>query len=406
MRPALEAWLARCAADAVLRRAASGLRTGIGVSCAGEPPVWLHLGEGEGRRDEVTIAAAPDAWARLFAEAVPAPGWQSFGAILRLNPSFTVVGAAEAVAPALAVLERMVELARPAADPLPAPPAPRDYARVEGRFVAVAGPGGERLLSTLVAGEGPPLVFLHTAGGDGRQFLHQLADTGLAAAWRMHAFDLPGHGRSGTTPGWSAGAEYRLTLADYRDWCVAYLDQAVGEPAVLVGCSMGAAMALVLAAERPDLVRGAVALEAPWRAPGRRTPLLADARVNPQLHNAAYVRALLGPQSPPEFRDEACWIYSQAGFGVYLGDLWFYSEEFDGAAVAPALARGHTPIHLLTGAYDYSASPESTRTLAEAIGHATFAVMPGLGHFPMLEHPDAFRPHLLAALADIRARTS
>ncbi|SBW12756.1 putative hydrolase [uncultured Alphaproteobacteria bacterium] len=405
MRAALEAWIARCAADAVLRRAAAGLSAAIGVSCVGEPPVRLRLGDGE-PCGEVTIAAAPAAWERLFAEAAPAPGWQSFGAILRLNPAFTVIGAADAVAVALAVLERMIELARPAAEPLPAPPAARDYARVEGRFVEIAGPGGRRWLSTLVAGEGPPLLFLHTAGGDGRQFLHQLADLGLGAAWRMHAFDLPGHGRSGATPGWSEGAEYRLSLADYRDWCVAYLEQAVGEPAVVAGCSMGAAMALTLAAERPDLVRGVAAFEAPWRAPGRRTPLLADARVNPQLHNAAYVRALLGPLGPQSFRDEACWIYSQAGFGVYLGDLWFYSEEFDGAAIAPRLAENATPIHLLTGAYDYSAPPASSRTLAAAIGHATFTEMPGLGHFPMIEHPDAFRPYLAAALDDIRARTS
>ena len=165
-------------------------------------------------------------------------------------------------------------------------------------------------------------------------------------------------------------------------------------------------MSLVIAARRPDLVKGVIALEAPWRSPGRKSPLLRDARVNPSLHNPAYVRGMMGPQAPRRYREEACWIYSQAGFGVYAGDLGFYSEQFDGEVIGAELQDTPIPIQLLTGEYDYSASPENTQILARLINTAEFKSMPGLGHFPMIEHPLFFRPYLMEALNRIDERNA
>lgn len=404
MELAIEAWLRRCVDDAVLTRCSQGLSAVVEIAA---PPLgrWCcSLGQSQGGH-KIQIEAAPETWAILLAESTPRPGWQSFGALVRLNAAFRVTGDPLDIAQSLAALERMIELARPKAPPLAAPSVPRDPAQISGRMRRlIRRDGTAHYVGWQEAGQGPPLLMLHTAGADCRQYAHQLADVELAAKWRMLAFDMPGHGRSGPPPGWGTGQPYHLTLDGYRDWCAAFIEQVVDGPVVVVGCSMGAAMALVLAAHRPDLVCGVVALEAPWRAPGRRSPLLADARVNAQLHNPSYVRGLLGPRSPDQYRDEACWIYSQAGFGIYAGDLAFYSDEFDGAAIAGQLAGLDMPIHLLTGEYDYSASPDNTRLLAEAIGHATFVPMSGLGHFPMIEHPDYFRGYLMAALDDIRRR--
>ncbi|MGE4278772.1 MAG: alpha/beta fold hydrolase [Magnetospirillum sp.] len=404
MPAAIESWLSRCGQDAVLARCSQGLD--VVVEIAALPAgAWRQV-FGNGKGGTIRIAADPDNWKRLLGQATPLPGWQSFGAIIRLNPDFQVTGDTLDIAQSLAALERMIELARPAAPPLPAPVVERDPSQVSGHMRRlVHRDGTAHHLGWQQAGEGSPLLMLHTAGADSRQFAHQLSDIELASRWRMLAFDMPGHGRSGPPPGWQDGEAYRLSLEGYRDWCVAFIEQVVGEPVVVTGCSMGAAMALVLAAHRPDLIKAVIALEAPWRAPGRRSPLLADARINAQLHNPSYVRGLLGPRSPAQYRDEACWIYSQAGFGIYAGDLAFYSDEFDGAAIAADLAAlPHMPIHLLTGEYDYSASPDNTRQLADAIGHATFVPMPGLGHFPMIEHPDYFRGYFTQALDDVRRR--
>jgi pimeloyl-ACP methyl ester carboxylesterase len=60
---------------------------------------------------------------------------------------------------------------------------------------------------------------------------------------------------------------------------------------------------------------------------------------------------------------------------------------------------GKTPVHIIVGAYDLTCTPEDARRTADAIPGATLAVMDELGHFPMSEHPDGFRPFFADALA-------
>ncbi|WP_257603874.1 alpha/beta fold hydrolase [Pseudomonas tolaasii] len=115
---------------------------------------------------------------------------------------------------------------------------------------------------------------------------------------------------------------------------------------------------------------------------------------------------MMGPHAPRRYREEACWIYSRAGFGVYAGDLGFYSEQFDGEVIGAELRDTPIPIQLLTGEYDYSASPENTQILTALISNAEFKSMPGLGHFPMIEHPLFFRPYLVEALHRIDERNA
>ncbi|KDB59561.1 alpha/beta hydrolase domain protein, partial [Bordetella bronchiseptica A1-7] len=62
------------------------------------------------------------------------------------------------------------------------------------------------------------------------------------------------------------------------------------------------------------------------------------------------------------------------------------------------------PVYLLTGSYDYSASPDNTRKLAALVPQAEFHEMADLGHFPMSENPDGFRPYWLGALARLRGQ--
>jgi pimeloyl-ACP methyl ester carboxylesterase len=52
------------------------------------------------------------------------------------------------------------------------------------------------------SGEGIPLVCLHTAGSDGRQWRHLLADKELREEFRIIAFDMPWHGKSNPPASW------------------------------------------------------------------------------------------------------------------------------------------------------------------------------------------------------------
>jgi len=244
-------------------------------------------------------------------------------------------------------------------------------------------------------------VMLHTAGSDSRQYLDMLIQPRITDDWSCYAFDMPLHGRSSPSSDWAWG-KYRLTMSEYIDWCLAFIEQVVGEPAVVLGCSMGASISIALAATKSDLVKAVVALEAPDKSPGRLNPYLNHPAVNSAEYNSAYVRGLMSPTSPLKKRQYASWVYSQGGPGIYAGDLWFYSEEYNGLDLAPQIDTTRCPVHLLTGAYDYSGSPEATQRLHEAIPGSSLTIMPELGHFPMTEDPARFLKYLAPVLDTLR----
>src|SRR5215813_4862093 len=105
-------------------------------------------------------------------------------------------------------------------------------------------------------GEGPPILLIPPAGATASTWGAVIGD--LAGAGRVIAYDRRGYRRSGGGIVRSA-AEHALDAA-------AVLEALQAGPAVAVGTSAGATIALDLAARRPDLVHAVVAYEAAWRA--------------------------------------------------------------------------------------------------------------------------------------------
>ena len=62
-----------------------------------------------------------------------------------------------------------------------------------------------------------------------------------------------------------------------------------------------------------------------------------------------------------------------------------------------------TPLYLLTGEYDYGATPAHAQEVARLVPGAKFQVMKGLGHFPPSENYAALRPYLLPVLDELHA---
>ncbi|MFN8464441.1 MAG: alpha/beta hydrolase [Caldilineaceae bacterium] len=101
---------------------------------------------------------------------------------------------------------------------------------------------------------GPPLVLLHGGNARWQSFESILPD--LAAEWHVYAPEFRGHGRSG----WVTGS-YRLQ--DYTDDTIAFLRGRVGEPAYLLGHSLGGIVALMVAAQYPEGIRAVVVGDSP-----------------------------------------------------------------------------------------------------------------------------------------------
>jgi pimeloyl-ACP methyl ester carboxylesterase len=110
----------------------------------------------------------------------------------------------------------------------------------------------------------------------------------------------------------------------------------------------------------------------------------------------------MSPLSPRAEVWETAWHYMQGGPGVFTGDLFFYQVEGDIRGRIGAIDTKLCPLYLLTGEYDYSASPKDTQAVAERVRGAKLTVMQGLGHFPMSENPEAFLGYLRPVLREIR----
>jgi pimeloyl-ACP methyl ester carboxylesterase len=272
-----------------------------------------------------------------------------------------------------------------------------------GRYVRFTSSGEEQRVYWEEAGEGPVLLCLHTAGADGRQFRHLLEDAELTTRYRVVVFDLPWHGKSIPPDGWWR-REYLLTTDAYvaivEDFCDAL---GIDQPVVL-GCSMAGSLVIELARRSPDRWGAVIGLSGALKVEGRFHDWPLDPAINAQQVVPSWTASLMSPHSPEFSRREVWWIYSQGGPGIYRGDTYFYSQDFDLRASAGSIDTGRCPVFLFTGEYDHACTPDDTARAIAAIPGARGGTMTGIGHFPMAENYPLFREYLMPALAEIERK--
>ncbi|PKA45224.1 alpha/beta hydrolase [Rhizobium sullae] len=110
-------------------------------------------------------------------------------------------------------------------------------------------------LNVDVAGEGPPMIFLHGLCGDAGQTAEAFpAESGF----RRITIEARGHGHS------EPGTLQQLSIATFTNDVVAYIEKNLDAPVAIGGISMGAAISLRLAVKRPDLVRALAIARPAW----------------------------------------------------------------------------------------------------------------------------------------------
>ena len=280
-----------------------------------------------------------------------------------------------------------------------------------GRVVQVRVRGGT--VPCAVAGEGPAVMLLHGLFAQKEQWDGLSAR--LAASGRLVvAPDLPGF-----------GATAGFALADHQlerqaDLVLAVAD-ALGIPQFdLAGSSMGGAIAARMAAVAPGRVRSLAFLGsplgiAPW-APGVRDAIASG--VNPFV-------PLSGPQfgtelrlllaRPPALEPSAM----DAAAVPYRNDerrhrqVWDIVNLYGDALRDPAFLPGAnanrpaaTPAYALWGDADRIFEVRHAAALRAAIPGIALDILPGGGHLPFLEDPDAVAARYLSFLARAAARVS
>jgi pimeloyl-ACP methyl ester carboxylesterase len=279
--------------------------------------------------------------------------------------------------------------------------------KIVGRYLYLEVDGVEYRVYFEEAGSGIPVLCQHTAGSDGRQWRHLLEDEEITRHFRLIAHDLPYHGKSlpPVSERWWE-KEYALTQKFFMSFMVA-LSKGLGlERPVYMGCSMGGHLAPDLALHHPEEFRAVIGVEAAMESHG--VERLLDWFHHPRISNEfkpALMYSLTSPTAPEALRRETIWEYSQGAPPTFKGDLHYYVVDHDlTGGKAQKIDTKKCMVYVLGGEYDWSATPEKTKELADAIPGSEYAMMKGLGHFPMSEDPEGFRKYLMPVLDDIFRR--
>lgn len=279
-----------------------------------------------------------------------------------------------------------------------------------GRYVYVTIDGVEVRMYYEESGSGTvPFLLQHTAGADGREYRHVLADPEIQKNFRIIAYDLPFHGRSLPPEGerwWEE--DYRPTKESLMNSIVAF-SRALGlDRPVFMGCSIGGNLALDLAAHHKDEFRAFIALNGLYYS--LQDEPNNDTYRSPRHHPDYSASLCLGattPVSPEPWRQEVYWIYRSNAQGVFAGDVDYFGLGHDLREDGHLIDTNVTPVYLLTGEYDPSIHNDErgARAVARNIPGIRFQIMDGVGHFGPSDNPMAFRTYLLPVLDEILATT-
>jgi carboxylesterase len=217
--------------------------------------------------------------------------------------------------------------------------------------------------------DGPPVLVLHGFSGSPRS-MRPWAEHLAAHGFRVDLPRLPGHGTS-----WR-----ELNVTGWQDWYAAAerallrLAEATGRPVGIGGLSMGGALALRLAQQHPDLVRGLVLVNPVINIVDPRIRVLRLIRLlTPSLAGIAGDVAKPGADEGGYDRTPLHALASQ-------GLLW--------AAVRRDLARVTTPLLVYRSRQDHVADPSSVALIEEltASQDRTFVVLERSYHVATLDH--------------------
>lgn len=234
---------------------------------------------------------------------------------------------------------------------------------------------------------GPPVLLLNPAASvQGVWTLHQLPAL-IEAGHRVITFNHRGTAPSSCPPG-----PYRL--ADFADDAAGLIREVAGGPVAVAGASLGALVAQELAVRHPDLVSGAALLGTRARADFFRAKMTAAsaARVrgggsDPEHAAIAMMCQLFSPRTLADERVAADWLGVLTAFPVRGEGAALQFEATQAGDRREALAKIDCPVLVVAFAEDLVMPPFLGKETAEAIPGATYAEIPGCGHYGFLERP-------------------
>jgi pimeloyl-ACP methyl ester carboxylesterase len=240
------------------------------------------------------------------------------------------------------------------------------------------------------AGDGVPILLIPPAGTTASTWGPVTEE--LARIGRVIAYDRRGYARTG-------GAPVR-SIATHTADAAAILEQLHAVPAVVVGTSAGATIAVDLAVRRPELVRAVIAHEAAWRA-SRHLP---NAAQLPALAKLGWLTLRCRHADAAETLLRAAYSYRDGGtaWDTFPEEwrhiarengraaLWDFRNSVGNYPRPTDLATIRVPVVCSYGARSPNNIVALTRSLAAAIPYARTHSIEGAGHAAPVDAPSQF----------------
>jgi pimeloyl-ACP methyl ester carboxylesterase len=220
----------------------------------------------------------------------------------------------------------------------------------------------------------PPVILIHGAGGT---HLHWPPQVRRLHGQRTFALDLPGHGKSGGLGKQSVG--------EYAQGIIGFMKATGLRSAIIVGHSMGSAIALDLALDYPRQVLALGLLGSGARL--RVLPTILESAANPATYPTAVqmvTEAAYGPGANPRLKEAAAKRMRDIRSTVFHGDF-LACNSFD---VMGRLNQIRIPTLILCGGQDRMTPVRYAKYLHEHIPSSQLQIIEGAGHMLMLEQPD------------------
>jgi pimeloyl-ACP methyl ester carboxylesterase len=283
-------------------------------------------------------------------------------------------------------------------------PVPEDFSAYMNAGRGVLSEGVQRItvngvnLAVEVRGSGPAILFIHGYPLDRTIWRDQVR--ALDGFCRI-APDLRGMGQSDAP-------DLGYSMSIYADDLAAILDALGIDDVVLCGLSMGGYVALEFLRQRRSRVRGLVLMDtradadapevrrgrdlAATMAKERGAAAIADSMLPKMLAPATLGRR-------PDIGEALRTLMSSAPVAGVVGALTAMRDRQSSESLLGTL--NDVPTLVVVGEADAVTSPDQARAMAKAIPGARLAVIPGAGHLPPLEQPEATNDRLREFLGSL-----
>ena len=216
----------------------------------------------------------------------------------------------------------------------------------------------------------PIVLFVHGAGGSGDNWTYQLAGI---HGYNLIALDLPGHGRSEGSASDS--------IVGYREFVWSFAQALELKQFIIVGHSMGGAIALELALAHPEALQGLIIVDSGARLRVNPTVLEVLAKGEHPLENIKYRYSFNISQ---DILIKAAEEMKKVPTDVYLADFRA-CNEFN---VMDRIQNIINPALVICGEDDQMTPLKYSEYLYKELPYSDLALIKDAGHMAMLEQPD------------------